>query len=156
MTPGRFLKKSIGDLAVVLTTSTVIAAAVSTTVVAATVSTASATTAVAASAASAASAAVSTASTASTTISASATTAAVSTFTAGRTLLHRAGFVDGEVAAAHVGAAECCDRGLTLFGGAESNESESAGAAGDAVHHDDSVGDGAVSAEDLAEVGVGC
>jgi len=43
MTPGRFLKKSIGDLAVVLTTSTVIAAAVSTTVVAATVSTASAT-----------------------------------------------------------------------------------------------------------------
>ena len=70
--------------------------------------------------------------------------------------LHRTGFVDSEVTAAHVGAAESRDCRATFVVGAHGDKSESAGAAGGAVHHDDRVGDGAVCAEDLAEVGVGC
>jgi hypothetical protein len=111
---GPFLeKKSVGDLAVVLTgTAVLIATAV-------TVSTSTTTVA-------AATAAVSTAS-ATTTVAASATTTvATATSSTTRTILHGAGFIDGEVASTHVGATQGRDRCLALFGSAEGDKSESA------------------------------
>jgi hypothetical protein len=159
---GSFLKKSLLEtwcLAVVLTAATVVATAVSTTVVTATIA-AAATTTVASSTATTTVAASAAAAT--TTVAASAASAAATTIsttasaTTARTILHRTGFINSEVAAAHVGAAKSCDGCTTFVVAAHGDKSESAGAAGCAVNHDDCVSDGAVCAENLAEVSVGC
>jgi hypothetical protein len=144
--PGPFLEKMIRGSAIILaitvsaTASVFVAAPAATAVAAAfAVTIASATSTVAAT----------------TSAVTAATSASVAAFTAGRAVLHGACLVDGEVTAAHVGAAEGRNCGLALLRAAEGDESETAGAAGDAIHHDDGVGDGAVGPEDLAEIGLG-
>jgi hypothetical protein len=147
----------LDDLAVVLTAATVVATTVATSVVAAAVSTATAT-AAATTTVSTAATATAAVSTTTTPVAASAS-AAISTTaaaTTARTILHRTGFIDSEVATTHVGAAESCDGCTTFVVAAHGDESESAGAAGCAVNHNDCIRDGAVCAENLAEVSVGC
>ena len=77
--------------------------------------------------------------------------AAAADAAAAGTLFLRTGFIDGELAAAEIGAVKFFSRGLGFVASAHGDEREATGATGHLVHRDVNVGDGAELTEGRTE-----